>query len=54
MIIGREVFTPWPISGERAPMYVVPSFSMRTKRPIDGALSAEAAAEVEREVRGTK
>src|SRR6185369_2054927 len=41
MIIGKEGFTPWPISGERAPMKVVPSFSMRTKRPIAGAESAE-------------
>ena len=54
MIIGSEVFTPWPISGERAPMNVVPSFSMRTSKPIAGAESAEEGEPAARESRGTK
>jgi len=54
MIIGSEVFTPWPISGERAPMKVVPSFSMRTNRPIEGAVSGVAGEVAAREERGTK
>lgn len=33
-IMGREVLTPWPISGAREPITTAASGSMRTKAPI--------------------